>query len=153
MVSVIEVIPFPGWAALEGQPNLKWKRLSYALQVSCDFVRQLLLATPDHPEYAECLVDVKIQNLKAGEYPCLPFWHIDFVPTPETPGKPETHYIYQIGAECPTEIQQPGGSSFLVPPETIVEYHRDLHRCSAAGIDGPRLLVRKSWTDVAKPRP
>jgi hypothetical protein len=149
-VIALETIEFPGWPALAGQEVFKWKSLDYALTNSVEFVRKILTMMPDHPEYQWCLVDVKIQDLTAGQYPCPPKWHLDFVTT-DIPGRQEINYIYQHGCGSATEFQTPGGSA-SVPPETICMYGRELHRSTPALVDGRRLLIRKSWTDVAKPR-
>ncbi|MGE0710294.1 MAG: hypothetical protein AB7N76_13730 [Planctomycetota bacterium] len=144
-----------------------------------DYVRAVLDAAALRGEHRFVVVDVKVQEVEAGRFPCIPGWHCDSVLDPHHPSRPEVHHLFVSGAACLTEFVAepvelevgPAASprAFLralarqvarldpavraVPSCRLVEYGRlDLHRGARAREDERRLLVRVTETDVIEPR-
>lgn len=114
-------------------------------------------------------VDLKVYDLQAGDYTCIPGWHIDTVTNPRHNSLPENHLIYTnvFGTEfCATPVEfgeeqthfnevvqnLPAESKYLAAkPNSIYQYGRfHLHRGPQVSHACRRVLVRITETDVVK---
>lgn len=104
------------------------------------------------------LVDVKVQDLKIGEHPCIPGWHCD-ARSLTLDEKPQDYYIIIFGNVSYTEFMLTQVTSNTLqhkkvilpehPSTTFIKegiWHRynsfTFHRCTPAKYNGRRLLVR-----------
>lgn len=172
---VIRSFEPPTSADLEGQPSFKYASLEKALKYCVPYVRRVVESVELSGKYKYTLLDVKIVDLKKGQLPCLPGWHLDCTMHPEHKTKPETHHIFVWGAGCrtrfvvsPIEIPTANGrlieadravreqkpEVFQVDECTLTRYYRDnLHAPSKATKAGKRILIRITETDLVKPNP
>lgn len=118
------------------------------------------------------IIDVKLHDLKCGQIPCMPNWHMDCVGRPDDPIRHEVHHLVLFGDCSLTEfidgslqldnlppdkvinwnkIIDDTYPKFSVKPSTIYTYGRHLHRGTPATKDGRRLLVRITETDKIRP--
>jgi hypothetical protein len=160
---------------LDGQVNMKYAAFEKAVLASNPYVSLVLRAIPTPKRYKRLLVDVKVKDLKAGQIPCLPGWHLDCTMEPDRDGLPETHFLFVAGAGCKTRfvvspveipikngrlvnvdkaIKEQSPDIFTIKECTVTRYNRyNLHAPSPAEYDGRRLLVRISCCDFIKPNP
>ncbi len=161
---------------LEDQPKFKYLEYQKAYDLSTPYVRQILRCVPNQRTYEHRLVDVKIQNLKAGQLPCLPDWHLDCTLDPLHETVPETHHLFIWGADCQTQfvmsdlelsfwnldfkeaynqaVLKQNPKIWLMPELKLIKYHRhNLHAPSPAGKTGTRILVRVTETNLVPPKP
>lgn len=113
-------------------------------------------------------VDLKVYDLKAGDYTCIPGWHIDTVTDPRHDSRPENHLIYTnvygtdfvttpiAFSEEKTHFSQviaeiPEDNYLTATPNSIYQYGRfHLHRGAKVTADCRRVLVRITETDVIR---
>ena len=143
----LDKVVFPGWPAIAGQPSFKYKSLEWAMENSTPFVRSVIdtMGTADRKW---CVIDVKIVELKKSEFPCLSQWHYDCTRDKMDPRREEVHFIWQYGAGSYTQFE----NSFVLEPEFIYQYGRELHAPSPAQFSERRLLIRKTFSDIVRPK-
>lgn len=113
-------------------------------------------------------VDLKVYDLKAGDYTCIPGWHIDTVTNPRHDSRPENHLIYTnvygtdfvstpiAFSEEKTHFSQviaeiPEDNYLTATPNSIYQYGRfHLHRGAQVTTDCRRVLVRITETDIIR---
>ncbi|MNL01291.1 hypothetical protein D3C87_1217560 [compost metagenome] len=113
-------------------------------------------------------VDLKVYDLKAGDFTCIPGWHIDTVTDPRHDSRPENHLIYTnvygtdfvttpiAFSEEKTHFSQviaeiPEDNYLTAAPNSIYQYGRfHLHRGAQVAADCRRVLVRITETDVIR---
>lgn len=111
-------------------------------------------------------VDLKVYDLKAGDFTCIPGWHIDTVTNPRHVSRPENHLIYTnvygtdfvstpiAFSEEKTHFSQviaeiPEDNYLTATPNSIYQYGRfHLHRGAQVATDCRRVLVRITETDI-----
>lgn len=168
----------PDWNDLP-EISFKYADIDFVRRRTTDYVRHVLGLMPIKGSHSRILVDVKMHDMKRGNYPCLPGWHCDGYKDPRMSlDCAEVFHLYVAG-HCRTEfiteplrLSLPPGScsrehhrhfanqmegkdlSFAqVPDCTVVSYGRwDFHRGVAAQVDEKRLLVRVCETDIIRPR-
>lgn len=144
-----------------------------------DYVRYILSQIPIFNKHKYVLIDLKVHNLKIGETPCLPGWHLDGSINPKRlPKQPEVMTLFVIGTTARTEflakqitldipdrynfaMMSKFGAQlipktypvFTIPSCTFVTYTDSyFHRGSAASISECRLLIRTTETDIIEPQ-
>jgi len=109
-----------------------------------DSLKTLLESSPRFRPLQKKLIDVKIQNLKVGDYTCNPGWHRDSISDPEA-----YHHLYVLGYNR-TEFKDAFGLVFKIPEAYWYSYTDQLHRGPKCEISETRLLVRITETSVIK---
>lgn len=166
---------------LRGVASFKYADYHYVMDVSSNLVRHVLKHAPIENKHRNVLVDVKLHELKRGQYACVPGWHLDgSINHPEMEDKrPELHHLFVASQFARTEfIDMPfelhvdpkwtfaersnkiGGildemsvPIFTIPNCTFVTYDDTFfHRGAQATGDELRLLIRVTETDVIKPQ-
>ncbi|MNC07915.1 hypothetical protein D3C75_554800 [compost metagenome] len=117
-------------------------------------------------KHKKVLVDLKVADLKAEDYTCIPGWHIDTVTDPRHDSLPENHLIYTNVfptefVRDPVEFSEdkyhfvdvtddiPKDNYISAKPNSIHKYGRfHLHRGAQVTSDCRRVLVRITETDV-----
>jgi len=95
----------------------------------------------------EYVVDVKVHMLMPGEFPCIPNWHMDFVPRDENLKQDfggitdEKMYVWVSGAPF-TEFKSNNGNYFIEGQKWIEFSQRDVHRGVASDIHTWRAFLR-----------
>lgn len=171
----IGMVKPPTLAQLDGQISMKYADFNKAVQVSNPYVAFILNRITIPKIYRRTLVDVKVSDLKVGELPCLPGWHLDCTMEPERDGLPETHFLLVSGAGCrtkfvnsPIKIPIKNGRLFgvneavknqkpdiwKIRENVVTRYNRyNLHAPSPAETEGRRLLIRVTCCDFITPNP
>jgi hypothetical protein len=83
----------PGSEDLAGQPSFKYLDFELAKSVSTKYVKEILNSVPLSGKHKYVVVDVKVVDLKKGQYPCNPGWHTDCTLDPYHKTLPEIHHI------------------------------------------------------------
>lgn len=170
-------LPPPGTDDLP-RATFKHAGLERVRAETTDYVRAVLDAVDLRGLHRWVVVDVKVSQLVAGRYPCIPGWHCDSVLDPHHPTRPERHHLFVSGdasltefVAAPVELTIGPASSaraFLagvdrqlatldppvwsIPSCQVVEYGRfDLHRAARSRANETRLLVRVTETDLIQP--
>jgi hypothetical protein len=161
---------------------MKYADFTYA-RMACNssLVRYLLDSAPIVGRHKRVLVDIKVHDLKEGEYTCMPGWHLDgSVNIHGADKQPELHHLFIAGPSARTEfldipIELPidpkwdfaqksrligaqldkmkGLPVFTAPNCEFVTYDDSyFHRGTAAQQPCVRLLVRVTETDVILPQ-
>lgn len=139
------------------------------------FLQDVLSQIPLRNDYKNVYVDLRVRDLKVGQWPSLDKWHMDLVTHPLDPSRPETHHILVKGCKAPTlflkglvslpipeyGIDALGGLDGLIRRmevpyfeaeegrlTTFNRYH--LHKGQPAKIDGLRYLLRVTETDLVR---
>lgn len=117
-------------------------------------------------KHKRVLVDLKVSDLEAGEYTCVPGWHIDTVTDPRHRSLPENHLIYTNVSPTefvrdPVEFSEdkyhfidvtddiPLDNYISAEPNSIHQYGRfHLHRGAKVTADCRRVLIRVTETNV-----
>ena len=151
----------------------KYADLKCAIKASSGKVARLLESIPIGGMHKHSLVDIKIAQMTAGQWPCVPGWHTDCTLNVNHHTKPDVHRIIVSGAGCRTRfIDEPISIEAREDPydyiqeqidklmpktidleeNTVYRYERDgLHTCMPAMKDGPRILIRVTETDLVRP--
>lgn len=119
-------------------------------------------------------IDVKVQYLKSNTCTCIPGWHTDTLVDIRHHTPPEHHHILVSGEHALTEfiansfeldyydgvtlldlrkqIDQQNIKITTIPNNTWVSYTRNnFHRGAVPKIDGERLLIRVTETNITRP--
>lgn len=160
----------PAWAGL---PRLKYVGLRAALALLPVDVCKVIKAAPIAGVHRWALVDVKADAFGAGDWPCIPGWHVDGNPDPASIELPEVHHLIVFGDVSLTEflggpisiytdgspsstakaIRQAHGPVVAIPDGEFVSYGpQGIHRCARARSAGNRLLIRVTETNHVRPR-
>lgn len=113
-------------------------------------------------EHKRIVVDLKVREHDEGECVCIPGWHLDCTVNPNHSSRPENHIIYStvVGTEFVAEPVYAGDATHFrevlrddfatiaYPPNSIVQYSRDLHRGPLMPRKGRRILLRITETDI-----
>jgi hypothetical protein len=121
-------------------------------------------------DYKYYLVDVKLHQLRVGQIPCIPGWHVD-----GGPDIPSQYALCALGSSL-TQFNLSPLSYFYKDMKTFCSQFKDVsvapkdiltlksgdivlyenlnvHRGMPATYDGPRLLIRVMGSDKIKPIP
>ena len=118
----------------------KYARLASVLRYASPELADLIRSAPITNSKNYITVDVKLQDLKVGQYTCIPGWHSDSIAD-----KDPIHHIYVIG-ENTTEFKGIG----KIPQNSWYTYGLDLHRGPRVVVDETRILVRLTESDIIK---
>jgi hypothetical protein len=170
----------PGISQIEHVPCFKYADYDYVYdRCDNDYVRHVLDNIPIYGEHKRVLIDVKVHDLKRGEVPCVPGWHLDGSINPQNlPKRPETFTLFVTGLCARTEfIDQslkinvedswnfatmnrkcarmiPESVDVWTLPSCQFATYGDhyFHRGPVARRDERRLLVRTTETDIIRPK-
>ena len=90
-------------------------------------------------------IDVKVQNLRVGQYTCVAGWHRDTITDPRV-----RHHLFVLGANR-TEFLGADGVVFKIPEGEWHSYGHDLHRGPRCLVSERRVLLRITESDVIRP--
>lgn len=170
----------PSVSALEDVRCFKYADFDYVYS-SCenDYVRYVLDNIPVIGKHKRVLIDVKVHNLKRGDVPCVPGWHLDGSINPkQLPKQPETLTLFVTGLCARTEFvdepltmevderldfavmqrvcaqQIPDDVDVWTIPSCQFATYDDhyFHRGSRAIRNERRLLIRTTETDIIAPQ-
>jgi len=168
-------------AELKEIVSVKYADYRYAMDVCrSDLVRNILRFAPTEGNHKRILVDIKVHDLKRGEFTCVPGWHLDGSNNPQNLDKrPEIHHLFVASRFALTEFMDMPLDISIDPSWTFAERSKKLgklldemdipvftipngryvtyddsffHRGKQATGDEIRLLVRVTETDVIEPQ-
>lgn len=137
--------------------NFKYAPLKMVLPKTNGFIRGVLEIMRE--KCGDGLVDIKVHDLKVGEYPCKPAWHLDGHPVP----KELSDYFICVFGETLTEFmttqfecdkydesKNPANyETVIIKSGHIYQYtSRNVHRCSLCKKDERRLLIRMTNANI-----
>lgn len=101
-----KLLPPPTEEDLQGVVSFKYADFDYAYrECGSDYVRHVLESAPIQGNHKRVLVDIKIHDLKHGEYPCVPGWHLDgSANIRDLPKRPEIFSLFVTGDHARTEF-------------------------------------------------
>lgn len=154
------------------QESYKFASLKFVRNNCNDYVNYVIDNMPIVGDRRHILVDVKVHNLKKGQIPALPHWHIDCVNRPDNKAREEHNHIFLAGScmtqfikddiELEIDSDRPNYDRILesvnfelekrfVIPYTVCSYGRALHRAKPAVKDETRILIRVTESDIIAP--
>lgn len=149
----------------EDYPLVSCKYIPIQQLHTSEYVWSLLRHAPKPQQsFKHCLVDVKVHDLKAGQYPCKPGWHIDHRTNYVKPHKEIYQLLITSDVSC-TEFMTNEFDSDIelhqnIPTPDKIETARiqplhwysydnhTFHRCTKAGYNGRRILIRLCHTNT-----
>ncbi|MDF1665219.1 MAG: hypothetical protein P1V97_25880 [Planctomycetota bacterium] len=158
--------------------GFKYACLDFARPYLTEYVREMIDKAPISGGFRHVLLDVKVHDLRPGQYPCLPGWHCDGFIDPRQESRGERHHLFVSGQGALTEFLDrkveltvpPGlrGKALLhsfrkqlrslnwdahsIPSCQWVQFgRRDFHRGPRAKRAERRLLIRITESDVLRP--
>lgn len=145
-------------------PSVSMKYVPIQQVMSTPSIMQLLATCPLVEGYAHTLVDIKVHDLKRGQVPCIPGWHIDHRTKQVGKEREVYHLLISSDVSC-TEFSLHELESdnvlhqeiaTLVPDSPVLRiqpmrwYTYDnysFHRGTQATKDGTRVLLRVCQTN------
>lgn len=149
----------------EDYPLVSCKYIPIQQLRTSEYVWSLIQQAPKPQQtFKHCLVDVKVHDLNKGQYPCKPGWHIDHRTNQVKPQKEIYQLLVTSDVSCTefmtnefesdcenhTEVAIPDviETGFIQPLHWYSYDNHTFHRCTKAGYDGRRLLIRLCHTDT-----
>jgi len=177
------ISPYPADTELASVRCFKYADYDYAYRNCANsYVRSVLDKIPILGNHKRVLIDIKVHDLKLGEIPCVPGWHLDGSINPKNlPKRPEVFTLFITGGyevdsttqflDLPITLEVEDSWNFAtmsqkcsrlipidyptwsVPTRQFVTYS-DLHfhRGKAATRLQKRLLIRTTETDIITPQ-
>ena len=118
----------------------KYARLATVLRHASKSLIELIDSCPIVGDRKYITVDVKKQDLKIGQYTCIPGYHRDSIADPSP-----LHHIIVFGHNR-TEFKEYG----KIPEGKWFTYGLDYHRGPKVVVDETRILVRVTESNVIK---
>lgn len=165
---------------LEGIQCFKYADCDFVYaQCENDYVKYVLSRIPIFNKHKRVLVDIKVQDLVEGDYPCLPGWHLDGSSNKRNlEKKPETFTLFVTGSHACTEFvdepieldidaswdfseiskncskQIPESVNTWALPSCRFGTYDDsfFHRGPKSRGNERRLLIRTTETDILRPK-
>lgn len=143
----------------EDYPLVSCKYVPIEQLTTTDYVWSLIHQAPQlDAKFKHCLVDVKVHDLKQGQYPCIPGWHIDHRTSIVKSQKEVYQLLVTSDVSCTEfmtnefESDEVFHRNIAIPDKIETGYIHPLHwysydnhtfhRCTKAGYSGRRILIR-----------
>ncbi len=177
------LFPYPVEVELANVRCFKYADYEYAYRNCANsYVRHVLDKMPILGKHKRVLIDIKIHDLKPGEIPCIPGWHLDGSINPkDLPKRPEVFTLFITGEygvdsttqflDLPIRLSVEDSWNFAtmsrkcsrliptnypiwsMPASQFVTYGDfHFHRGKAATHSQKRLLIRTTETDIITPQ-
>ncbi len=179
--TIRRAVPGPSDSELKDVRCFKYADYDYVYR-NCanDYIRYVLDHIPIFGRHKHVLLDVKVHDLKQGQIPCVPGWHLDGSINPKNlPKRPEVFTLFVTGSNARTEffsepirIEVEDSWNFatmsrkcsrFVPQLTLAVWtagycqfvtydDHHFHRGRRATGNEKRLLIRTTETDIITPQ-